>query len=255
METKTEDRRHPVFRLTQEAYDTLVGFAKAHPERYLDPGTDFQDVLAESGITDYTEETELTSTHNIRLKAPDSGPEHRADRQALEFHQNLKGMTPGQATDKLIWAWMTHFRLHAYTLARWRRQKNTNIDEYITAHWFVSNQGNALWNSNAASRTWWIAHTALKASEASAGAFTAQAALNHFATFAVHYHILVRARILRSPIVLAEFVRALLNEAKGIKAEQGSLELFRRLNLAAGVRMLDMLPPKRTPSIHSPTSG
>ena len=52
----------------------------------------------------------------------------------------------------------------------------------------------------------------------------------------------MRSRILRSPVVLAEFVRALLNEAMGIKAEQGGLELFRRLNLAAGVRMLDILP-------------
>ena len=137
---------------------------------------------------------------------------------------------------------MTHFQLHSYTLNRWRRQENTNLTEYIKAHWFVDNQGTALWNSNTASRTWWIAHTAVKAAQASGGAFTAAAALEHFANFAVHYHILIRSTILRSPVVLAEFVRALLNEATGIKAERGGLELFRRLNVAAGVRMLDMLP-------------
>ena len=199
-------------------------------------------MLADLGIEDYTEPTDIETAAPISLKAQRGGPAHRADRQALGFHANFVGMTPERATDKLMWAWITHFRLHAYTLARWRRQKNTNLSEYITAHWFVSNQGNALWNSNSASRTWWIAQTALKAAGASAGAFTAQAALDHFATYAVHYHILVRSRILRAPMVLAEFVRALLNEAKGIKAERGGLELFRRLNLAAGVRMLDLLP-------------
>ena len=242
MATDLRNCQHPVLRLTQAAYDALESFAKANPERYLDPETDFERVLQSLGISDYAEETGIICEAPISLKGPGSGPGHRADRQSVDFYDNFQGMTSESATDKLIWAWMTHFKLHSYTLERWRRQRNTNLHEYITAHWFVANQGNALWNSNAASRTWWIAHTARRAAEASAGSFTTQDALNHFATYAVHYHIVVRSRILRSRIVLAEFVRALLNEAKGIKAEQGGLELFRRLNLAAGVRMLDILP-------------
>ena len=43
------------------------------------------------------------------------------------------------------------------------------------------------------------------------------------------------------PKVLAEFVRALLTEAEGIKRE-GVRQLWRRLNLAAGVQLLDVLP-------------
>ena len=242
MGTDFQNGHHPVLKLTQEAYEALENYAKAHPKRYLDPGMDFEAVLTSMGIAGYAEDTGIRSVAPIDLNSPGQGPGHRADRQAIEFYSNFRGMTPENATDGLTWAWMTHFRLHAYTLERWRRQRNTSLHEYIAAHWFVANQGNALWNSNAASRTWWIAHTALKAAEASAGAFTAQAALDHFATYAVHYHILMRSRILRSPLVLAEYVRALLNEAKGIKAEQGGLELFRRLNLAAGVRMLDVLP-------------
>ena len=242
MGTDLPDGHRRVLRLTQEAYEALQSYAKANPERYLDPETDFGAILTSVGIADYAVDTGITFAGPIDLKPPGLGPGHRADRQAIEFYNNFQGMTPENATDGLMWAWMTHFKLHSYTLDRWRRQGNTSLQEYIVAHWFVANQGNALWNSNAASRTWWIAHTALKAAEASAGAFTARAALNHFATYAVIYHILMRSRILRSPVVLAEFVRALLNEAMGIKAEQGGLELFRRLNLAAGVRMLDILP-------------
>ena len=242
MGTGIQDCHHQVLRLTREAYDALEGYAQANPEQYLDPDTDFGAILSGLGITDYAEDTGITTEEPISLEPTRRGPGHWADSQAIEFYRNFQGMTPETATDRLMWTWMTHFKLHGYTLNRWRRQRNTSLHEYITAHWFVANQGNALWNSNAASRTWWIAHTALKAAEASAGALTAGAALNHFATYAVHYHTLMRSRILRSPVVLAEFVRALLNEAKGIKAEQGGLELFRRLNLAAGVRMLDALP-------------
>ena len=232
---------YPVMRLTQEAYDALHTFAMEQPDRYLNPETDFHDILVDMGINNYALDTGIFTDAPISLKPATGGAPNSADRQALSFYESFHGMNPERATDKLIWAWMTHFRLHSYTLKRWRRQENTNLTEYIRAHWFVDNQGAALWNSNTGSRTWWIAHTAVKAAQASGGAFTATAALEHFATFAVHYHILIRSTILRSPVVLAEFVRALLNEATGIKAERGGLELFRRLNLAAGVRMLDML--------------
>ena len=47
---------------------------------------------------------------------------------------------------------------------------------------------------------------------------------------------------MRSPILLAEFVRALLNEGQGIKAEAGARELFRRINLEAGTKLLEVLP-------------
>ena len=233
---------HPVLKLTQDAYDALVSFAKENPLRYLEEETDFHEVLTSLGITDYAQETGIYSAEPISLQPATSGPSHSADTQALRFHDDLSGMTPEKATDRLIWTWVTHFRLHKYTLARWRRQKNTDTGEYISAHWFVPNKGNSLWNSNTASRTWWIAHTAAKAAEASAGAFTAQQALDHFSTYAVHYHTLARSSLLRSPLLLAEFVRALLYEGKGVKAEQGGLELFRQLNLAAGTKMLDLLP-------------
>ena len=70
----------------------------------------------------------------------------------------------------------------------------------------------------------------------------AQEALDHFAKFAVHYHVLIRSTVMRSPILLAEFVRALLNEGLGIKAEAGGMELFRRINLEAGTQLLEVLP-------------
>lgn len=236
------DDRIPIMRFTQEAYDFLRSQAMQHPEIYLDPDTDFAAVLDTSGFTEHTEPTGLTFRGSISLEPSNSGNRNQADRQAIGFYHALEGMKPSRATDTRMWAWMTHFYLHAYSLERWRRTRSTKLPDYIKAHWFAENQSSAIWNSNTAARTWWIAHTAIKAANASAGAFTAQEALDHFAQFAVHYHILIRSAVMRAPVLLAEFVRALLNEGRGIKAEVGGMELFRRVNLDAGSRLLEALP-------------
>ena len=236
------DTNDPILRFTQEAYDYLRLLATQNPEIYLNPDTDFAAVLAKDGINNYAEPTGITASGPISLQPVSSGNRNHADRQAIGFYHALKGMNPARATDPLLWSWLTHFKLHAYSLERWRRTQTTKLPDYIKAHWLAENQNSAIWNSNTAARTWWIAHTAIKAADASAGAFTAQAALDHFAKFAVHYHVLIRSAVMRSPILLAEFVRALLNEGQGIKAEAGVMELFRRINLEAGTQLLEVLP-------------
>ena len=44
--------RHPVYRLTQEAYDQLRLAAEDDPDSYLDPGVDFDQVLQARGVSD-----------------------------------------------------------------------------------------------------------------------------------------------------------------------------------------------------------
>ena len=232
----------PILKFTQEAYDRLWLIAAQNPEIYLDPDTDFAEVLATHGIDHYEEPTGITTRSPISLQPVYSKDRNQADNQAIGFYQALEGMNPARATDQLMWTWLTHFKLHSYSLERWRRNRSTKLLDYIKAHWFAENQNAAIWNSNTAARTWWIAHTAIKAADSSAGAFTAQESLDHFAKVAVHYHILIRSVVMRSPILLAEFVRALLNEGQGIKAEAGGRELFRRINLEAGTRLLEVLP-------------
>ena len=232
----------PVFRLTQEAYDQLALVIKESPEVYLNPDVDFSEILASRGVADYVEETEVFSTRPISLTPVPEGPENRADRQALDFYNSFEGLTANAATCERMWAWMTHFKLHSYSLERWRRTKITVLPNYLKTHWLVDNASAGLWRSNTAARTWWIADTAVKAADASGGAFTAQEALDDFAEFAVHYHILKNYEFTRHPRVLAELVRALLNEAKGIKAEEGLYALTRYLNRRGGTQLLDVLP-------------
>ena len=160
--------KFPVLKLTQEAYDQLRLVSEENPEAYLDPETDFHQVLVSRGITDYAEDTGVFSNRPISLTPVSSGPPNRADTQALGFYHSLTGMTPKIAvseTSHQIWAWMTHFQLHAYCVERWPRRGRVNPVNHIRSHWFVEDYRDGLWDSNAASRNWWIAHTAIKAAQ------------------------------------------------------------------------------------------
>ena len=233
----------PVLRLTQEAYDQLRLEAEENPDIYLDPECDFGDVLCRRGVSDPFEETTVTTSRPISLSPVSDGElPNRADRQALEFYMSFDGMSPSKATDERLWAWMTHFRLHAYGLSRWRRPSNFNLRNYIRSHWFSSGSTDAFWRHNTASRTWWIAHTAIKAVQGSAGAFTAEQALGAFADTAIFYHIPMYYNFTREPMILGELVRAILNEAEGISAEKGMYALLRDLNLMGGTQMISLLP-------------
>ena len=233
------DEHHAIFRLTQEAYDQLAQFARENPQAYLNPDTDFEQILRSRGVQHIIEETEFYSNCPIQLTPVQSGPLNRADRQALDFYHSIPNMTASAATDGLIWTWMTHFRLHSYSIKRWPRQGD--LANYIRNHWFVRNEAVALRQNNTASRTWWIAHTAIKAARASAGAFTEQAAINHFANNPRHYHNMMDSNFSRHPVVCAEMLLALTTEARGISGV-GSDQIWKRVNLTAGTLLPDAMP-------------
>ena len=231
--------RYPIFRLTQEAYDQLMIVARDRPEVYLDPDTDFHQILDEIGVADYTEDTGISSSSPITLKPETMSPLNRADRQALAFYRSLDGMTANAATDGHMWTWMTHFPLHPYSVGRWRHQGNLSND--VRTHWFVGNESDALRQNNTASRTWWIAHTAIMTAKASAGAFTEEQAMEHLANNPRHYHNMMDSNFSRHPMLCAELLLALMTEAQGIKSASTD-EIWKRMNLAAGTLLLDAMP-------------
>ena len=233
------DEQHAIFRLTQEAYDQLAQFARESPQAYLNPDMDFDEILRSRGVQQITEETDFYSNHPIELTPVQSGPPNRADRQALDFYYSMPNMTASAATDSLIWTWMTHFRLHSYNIKRWRRQGD--LVNHILNHWFVRNDAGGLRQDNTASRTWWIANTAIKAARASAGAFTEEQAINHFANNPRHYHNMMDSNLSRNPVVCAEMLLALMTEARGISGV-GSDQIWKRVNLTAGTLLLDGMP-------------
>ena len=89
-----------ISRLTQEAYDQLALFVRENPKAYIDPGTDFNRVLHDRGVTDYAEDTGIFFDRPIVLTPVQNGPANRADRQALDFYRSIPDMTPRSLAGK-----------------------------------------------------------------------------------------------------------------------------------------------------------
>ena len=236
-----DEQAQPILRLTRAAYNALQAYSQTNPEVWGDPNTDFAAVLDSLGVEKHTESTGLTSRGPIKLEPVRSGPPNRADQQALDYYNNLEGLTPVTAGDDLLWAWITHFCIHAYVMKRWPLRDSARIRDHIRNKWFITNQGASLWRDNAASRTWWIAHCAIKAERGSGNVTSRNEALRHFAHNAEHYHTLMTYSFTRNETVLGEIVYALTNEATGIN-NQGLYQLVRRLNRTAGSRYVGVGP-------------
>ena len=255
-------------RLNDDAFIYLTDYAIKHPDDYYDPDIDFDKILAESPCSkNYSTPINITIDTTLSLNDPleyskSPGKRHLADNQALDFYKSLKGMTPRLASDPCILAYINHFYLHKYGITRWpinKKKQTATAPEQATAglagtsttvgkkeshillHWLTtSSQRSQIWNASISGRTWWIAHVAIKAADASGGAFTAKSALELFANKPEYYHRTMEYVVLRNPVLLAECVRALMNEARGIN-RNGYREIGMELNREAGARILDSL--------------
>ena len=229
----------PVYRLTDTAFRALVNEAENRPELWQDPNTDFAQVLAENGITNYREPTGVNAQEPIALEPPADNRRPMADRQALRFHQNLAGLTPAKASDPNLLAWLNHFALHEYGTQRWPRAANSAPTNHIRRHW-LTEAANDIYEASIAGRTYWIAETSLKAAGHAGGSFTAEQALGLLSERAERYHYCMRFSFMRNPLVTAEYIRALLNEAYGIN-RRGIMSLVRQVNREAGAKLIDAL--------------
>ena len=197
-------------------------------------------------------------THGVDLNEEQLGLARRQAQELglenLEFHQSnaLRLPFPDQHFDAIhCHGFLMHSPCIKEQLAeilrvlkprgiqRWPQQRS--LINHIKNHWFVMNQAGALRQDNTAGRTWWIANTAIKAAEASAGTFQQEEAIQHFANHPRHYHNMMDSNFSRHPLLCAELLRALMNEAKGIKVASSD-HIWKRMNLNAGTLLLDAMP-------------
>ncbi|MDE0266296.1 MAG: DUF6339 family protein [Thaumarchaeota archaeon] len=234
---------HVLYALTPNALRWLNSRALANKSMYADPDADFAKLLERGGISDYRRPTKVKIRGRIELKPPDTDDPkktHVADRQAVEFYKCLEGMTPRLAAGPEIWAYVNHFHLHEYGMRRWpsRHKKDDDaLETHIRTHWLTS-RNQKMYESSISGRTWWLAHVATKAAEASCGAFSAEQAVGLFADQPEHYHRSMQYEVLRNPMILAECVRSLLTDSRGINRD-GYIEMAREINREAGARLLD----------------
>ena len=143
--------------------------------------------------------------------------------------------------DSQILAWLSCFHLLEFGISRWSLQEGSNLTKHALDH-YLPERGRSVTDASIAGRTFWVAETAKRAAT-NGKSFTAEQVLEHFSNNPEDYHNCTSFHIMRSATVLAEYVRALMTDAQGINRE-GSRELARDLNRAAGARLLDSLPRK-----------
>lgn len=228
-----------VYKLTPDALYWLRANHQSHMDYYEDPNADFEQLLnqycREKNTSEYRIRTQIMMKHPINLRLPDSTqPKNQADIQALEFYDNLVGMTPRLASDPCLLSYMNIFHLHQYSLNRWP-QKNKNR---ILAHWLGSNPRD-IYEYSTSGRTWWLAHISITSADNSDGEFTPESILEKFANTAEYYHRTMQFAVLRNPILRAELARTLFKDVDITVKQYRQIAI--ELNQEAGTRLLDVL--------------
>ena len=231
----------PVRRLTSEALGTLRELARNNPEIWQDPKTDFNRVLIERKMKNYTEPTGLFAIDKITMPSAaefNHTSKAKADRHALRFYLNIPGLTPAHLADPQLLAWLSCFHLLEFGIPRWPTQKDAKLEKHVLDH-YLPEKGRPITDASVAGRTLWLAEIANRVASHSK-TLTAQQVIEYFSEHPEGYHNCTAYSIMRSPATLAEYVRTLITDAQGISRE-GSREVARDLNRAAGPRLLDSL--------------
>ena len=230
-----------VMRLTTQAFYALRDKAKIQPELWQDPQTDFEQILKELNLPNYAEPTGLAAIDSIDMPSAEQFSrtfKSRADHLALAFHRNIPDITPAHMADPQLLAWLSCFPLLEFGISRWPIQNGADLTRHILYH-CLPESGRPITDASIAGRTLWLAEIATRAAKHTQ-AFTAQQAIDHFAKNPEDYHNCTAFYVMRSPVILAEYLRSLIGDAHGISRE-GSREIARDLNRTAGARLLDSL--------------
>lgn len=227
-----------LYRLTGESFRWLKDNVDDNLKYYKDPDSRFEDLLKRQFPGGFCVPVSGVSVVTApSLEAVESGSPWEADVQALDFHRNLEGMTPHLASDPRIFAYLNHVHLHKYGTLRWPSRNHDT--KKILRHW-LSEDYRHVYESSISGRTWWIAHVANVAETHSGGAFSAEDVIRVFACTPDLYHRTMQYSVLRNPVTMAECVRSLLNEARGINRD-GYREIARDVNRQGGARLIDSL--------------
>ena len=160
------------------------------------------------------------------------------------IYNALRNLTPKQATDERIWAYLTHFVFWDYTRARWQlkgdKEKRQKI---ILSHFFVSGIRGMV-RDNAVSRLWWMAHVCNRMKDCKLADALGALLLKEDA----RKEIMERATFCRSEPIFNSLMNFMLRSFNGnqqLHERKNFRQLSKELNRVGGVRVLDSLEPPR----------
>ena len=226
---------HPIFRLTDEAFQKLTEISKSDPEVFYQPDSDLADLLRQHGVAQYAEPTGLHSQIPINLSDKNGIRDH----QGFELYDSIPGLTALHLADHKMLAWLSCFPLRAYGLTRWNRP-GKDPSNYARQHYLAQNP-RYMASASVAGRPLWMAEIAHRAVQ-NTDAFTAQDAFEHFLNQTDAYGYCIYHEVLRVPQVLSEYLASIMLDEPTLTTE-GARRLAQDLNRAASARLIDYLSP------------
>jgi hypothetical protein len=89
-----------------------------------------------------------------KLTLPEGDNKHD-DENARKIYNWLSKLTPVQASDPRLWAYLTHTVYADYVSRRWPISEDHDVEELIKQRYFVVGQGLEPLSRNAIARLWW----------------------------------------------------------------------------------------------------
>lgn len=196
----------------------------------------------------YTTRTAPIEAHDLSnlLKPQDTKPSETDADNALLVYKALSALSPHQATDERLWAYVCHNSCSAYVAWRWLGRRPDGIEaavKKVRNHFFARRNGSrSLVRDNGVSRLWWLGYIAHQADPGDPGRFL---------------EILLHRQDVRSALIERPAVSMNLDVLKGIYKvmqehwRQDTRPLFARetfrtwmvnINRRGGVVLLDALP-------------
>ncbi len=100
----------------------------------------------------------IKTLNSIDLREPDEKLPYDFENAKI-LYEKYKDLTPLQASDVRLWAYLSHVQFYKYVRKRWPNVKTVaNPKKYILEHWFIEtpSQGNLIRHSLAG--LWWNAY-------------------------------------------------------------------------------------------------
>jgi hypothetical protein len=177
-----------------------------------------------------------------KLKPPKGGNFYEQE-NCLIFYNSFNNITPYEARDERLWAYLSHTYLFKHAQQRWKiPDDDEQAVRHIRNHFFASNK-RSLERDNVASRLWWMAHLCgrVKGLDRS----TVLEVLLHKAD--VRANIVERPTVSQSLNVFSVLIQKLKSslDADGSLFERNKFRpLMKEINSVGGFKLLECLPEK-----------
>jgi uncharacterized protein DUF6339 len=181
---------------------------------------------------------------------------------AIKLHKYLPTLTEVQASDKRLWAYLTHVDFKDYCLHRWeygmdweellsskkREDEKAAAIRHFQSHWFTGSSARNL-RRNALARLWWPAHLTYAPWKRAGNSVIPELEDPYaytrllFTSQDIYLQILERAPFWHPVMLIAmlEFIRR-NPQLKGAELREMVREIVKNINLLSGSRKLTFMP-------------